>query len=93
MLKSLDQVGNHAGRRRDTPTETRAFNEITQRLIDVIGRKLTAYIGNVNDVRAVVTPAKRPPMGLPRGRRNPFSSSPPRPRSGDPCAQRAYNPD
>ena len=27
--------------------------EITSRLIDVIGRKLTAYIGNVNDVRAV----------------------------------------
>jgi hypothetical protein len=27
--------------------------EIVQRLIDVIGKKLTAYIGNVNDVRAV----------------------------------------
>lgn len=27
--------------------------EITRRLIDVIGRKLTAYIGKVNDVRAV----------------------------------------
>jgi hypothetical protein len=27
--------------------------EITRRLINVIGRKLTAYIGNVDDVRAV----------------------------------------
>jgi hypothetical protein len=38
-----------------TPRETLepSTAEITGRLIDVIGRKLTAYIGNVNDVRAL----------------------------------------